>query len=176
MLRRKDGYCKLCFLTGTEHKFKAFLGKHRFIRRDDCVLVNYTPGHPITSLLLFLRNALGVARHKQLKFNPILIYIESIGYEISLINLFIYLICLGNQHLVMEERLKVLEEINAHVKEFNFTIHFVPFRDYILHSRISLEMDYRDVLLKIDDNDDLDKKFDNKMNLTVQMELYKQYE
>ncbi|KAK9718435.1 Cytoplasmic tRNA 2-thiolation protein 2 [Popillia japonica] len=109
LLRGKDGYCKSCFLIGTEHKFKAFLGKHRFIRKDDWVLVNYEVGHSITSLLHFLRSGIDVKTPKQLKFKPIILYIER------------------NYHLSIEERRNLLETINRQVKEFNFDIYFVSF-------------------------------------------------
>lgn len=77
LLRHKDGYCKTCFINGTIHKFKAFLGKHRFIRKNDSVLVIFSLGHPTTSLLSFLKSGFNSSTPKQLKFTPLVLYVES---------------------------------------------------------------------------------------------------
>lgn len=158
LLRRKDGYCRSCFLNGTEHKFKAFLGKHRFIKKDEYVLVNYTIGHPITSLLSFLRSGISALTPKQLKFNPIVLYIER------------------NFHLNYEQRLCLLEQIQQHVRKFNFPIYFTSFARYVCNSNIDLKTDYREITLNANDYEEIIKQYDSSISSTAQMEFYKQFE
>lgn len=76
LLRHKDAYCKNCFLTGANHKFKALLGKSKLIRPNDRVLVSYEVGHPSTALLHMLRNGLDLNTQKKLRFEPVFIFIE----------------------------------------------------------------------------------------------------
>ncbi|GJQ87359.1 hypothetical protein Trydic_g17405 [Trypoxylus dichotomus] len=158
LLRRKDGYCRSCFLVGTEHKFKAFLGKHRFIKKDECVLINYTIGHPITALLSFLKSGVDSTTPKQLKFKPVVLCIEK------------------NYHLNCEERSQLLEQIQNHVKEFNFPIYFTSFLEYVCHSNINLTTDYTQIRLNRNDSGEISKLYEKEISLTVQTELCKQYE
>lgn len=76
LLRSKDVYCKSCFLSGTNHKFKALLGKHKLIRAGDRVLVHHKLGHPSTALLHFLRTGLDLNTPKKLRFDVTVVYIE----------------------------------------------------------------------------------------------------
>ncbi|KAI4460472.1 cytoplasmic trna 2-thiolation protein 2 [Holotrichia oblita] len=158
LLRGKHGYCKSCFLIGTEHKFKAFLGKHRFIRKDDYVLVNYNLGHPITSLLHFLRSGIDIKTPKQLKFKPIIFYIER------------------NYHLSVEDRRCLLENVNNQIKRFNFNIYFVSFLEYVETSEIRLKINFGDIPLGTDDLNKINRICNEKVTPTIRTELYKQFE
>ena len=41
-LRKKDVYCKNCFLTNCNHKFRSTLGKNKAIKINDRVLVAFS--------------------------------------------------------------------------------------------------------------------------------------
>lgn len=75
-MRKKDAYCKQCFLNGTVHKFKALLGKSKLIRPHDKVLVCHKVGHPSTALLHFLRVGLDLNTPKKIRFEPIILFVE----------------------------------------------------------------------------------------------------
>lgn len=76
VLRKKDAYCKECFLIGTTHKFKAQLGKSKLIRPLDRVLVYHKVGHAGTALLHLLRAGLDLNTPKKIRFEPIIIFVD----------------------------------------------------------------------------------------------------
>lgn len=91
VLRSKHGYCKNCFISGTTHKFKSLLGKHRIITQNENVLVYHKGGHASTALLHFLRSGLDLKTPKQLRLKPLFLYIEgktfNTGFTLSTTNL-----------------------------------------------------------------------------------------
>nr|XP_022917633.1 cytoplasmic tRNA 2-thiolation protein 2 [Onthophagus taurus] len=158
LLRSKDCYCKECFVNGTLHKFKAFLGKLRLSRRDEKVLVSYKTGHVTCTLLQFLRNGLDtMAEQKRLKFQPIFIYVEK------------------NYHLSLEERKNVLKTISEHVNHFNFKLYMVSFGDYIKTGQLTLFESWNTIKLS-EDNNDIYEILKEKTKLTYQKEIFHIFE
>lgn len=106
ILRGKDAYCKVCFLAVTTHKFKGYLGKHRFVRPNEKILIVYKPGHPITAMLHMIRTGIDLSTHKKLRFNPIILFIEE-SIDMSI-----------------EDRKKFLYKIKEDVDHFKFPLYF----------------------------------------------------
>lgn len=75
-LRGKDVYCKDCFLQAATHKFRAALGKSKFIRPGDKVLVALSGGLCSSALLHLIQNGLSQDSHKRLRFEPILLHVD----------------------------------------------------------------------------------------------------
>ncbi|KAJ3646404.1 hypothetical protein Zmor_023993 [Zophobas morio] len=105
VLRSKDKYCKECFLSGTVHKFKALLGKHKLIRPNDRVLVVHRCGHAGTALLHFIRTGLDLGTHKKLRFEPVVLFVED------------------HSHLSLKERQELLKRVEHEINYFKFTMH-----------------------------------------------------
>ncbi|KAK9886028.1 hypothetical protein WA026_014814 [Henosepilachna vigintioctopunctata] len=112
ILRKKDAYCKSCFLTSTVHKFKALLGKHKLIKDGDKVLVYYHGGHSGTALLHFLRTNLDLNSPKKLRFIPVCLFIEK------------------HYFLSREERIDNLRRIFNYMRTFDIPIYFTSLTDY----------------------------------------------
>lgn len=160
VLRGKDAYCQACFLAGTTHKFKAFLGKHRFVYPNDKVLVYHTEGHPSTSLLHFLRSGLDLSTPKKLRFEPVVIYIED------------------KIDLSSEERSDAAEFIRKQVEEYKFPLHYISLCDCVKKNNKVAECLVDDISkLSIGDNDkeNLNQVLNSKGNATNKRDILKIY-
>ncbi|XP_066154900.1 cytoplasmic tRNA 2-thiolation protein 2-A [Euwallacea fornicatus] len=109
LLRHEDAYCKKCFLMGSNHKFKALLGKSRLIRPNDRVLVSYEIGQPSCALLHFLRNGLDLDTPKKLRFEPVIIFLED------------------KYHLTVKERQDMIDKVIKEILTMKFKPHLVSF-------------------------------------------------
>ncbi|XP_012275888.1 cytoplasmic tRNA 2-thiolation protein 2 [Orussus abietinus] len=76
LLRRKDSYCRDCFLMGATHKFRATLGKSKIVRPKDTVLVAYSGSEGSTALLHLIKAGMHELIHKRLVFKTIVVYID----------------------------------------------------------------------------------------------------
>ncbi|KAK4298079.1 hypothetical protein Pmani_029553 [Petrolisthes manimaculis] len=84
VLRGKDPYCRDCFLSYFEHKFRSTIGKSKQIRQGDGVLVAMSGGASSTTLLHLIHSGLTQNSHKRLGFKPAFLHIdESCLYEES---------------------------------------------------------------------------------------------
>ncbi|KAJ8945153.1 hypothetical protein NQ318_001618 [Aromia moschata] len=146
VLRRKDVYCKNCFLTGTIHKFKALLGKSRLVRPNDKVLIYHKIGHPSTALLHFLRTGLDLNTPKKIRFEIDVLFIED------------------QYQLTVDERQDVIKKIKEEVTAFGFKIHFIPFIKYISDNSISEIMEYDNLHISGNDESKLLANFEKISN------------
>lgn len=76
VLRVKDAYCRLCFLSYFVHKFRSTIGKSKQIHAGDRVLVATSGGASSTALLHMIREGLNENSHKKLRFDPAFLYID----------------------------------------------------------------------------------------------------
>ncbi|CAL4122848.1 unnamed protein product, partial [Meganyctiphanes norvegica] len=76
VLRKKDPYCKKCFLKYFIHKFRATIGKSKMIFPNDRVLVSVSGGSSSMTLLHLLRGALDEDDHKKFRFVPYFLHID----------------------------------------------------------------------------------------------------
>ena len=56
-LRKKDVYCKDCFLHNCNHKFRSTLGKNKAIKINDQVLVAFSGSHGSLAILKLIQNS-----------------------------------------------------------------------------------------------------------------------
>lgn len=104
LLRKKDGYCKACFLINLTHKFRAALGKSKIIHRGDTVLVGYCGRENSTALLHLIKSGLNEVANKKIIFNVVIFFIDDGGVEGYTVN----------------ERKQLLETIAEQTKTFGF--------------------------------------------------------
>lgn len=76
VLRKKDAYCKTCFVANCTHKFRATLGKSKLLKPGDKVLVAFSGGPSSAAMLRLLRDGFSEDTHKKLLFEPSLVYVE----------------------------------------------------------------------------------------------------
>ncbi|XP_050427062.1 cytoplasmic tRNA 2-thiolation protein 2-A [Adelges cooleyi] len=76
VLRKKDVYCKDCFLTMVVHKFRATLGKSKLVRQNERVLICVSGSLCSVSLLHMVWSGLQQSTHKRLTFKPIVLHID----------------------------------------------------------------------------------------------------
>nr|XP_012218136.1 PREDICTED: cytoplasmic tRNA 2-thiolation protein 2 isoform X2 [Linepithema humile] len=76
LLVGQSGYCKTCFLTVTNHKFRAALGKSKIIRHGDLILIDHSGELNATVLLHLIRAGMSESAHKKLIFKIIVLYID----------------------------------------------------------------------------------------------------
>ncbi len=76
-LRKKDVYCKACFLTACHHKFRSTLGKNKAVQIDDRILVAFGGGSGSLALLKLIRSSFeDEVNLKKVKYTPIVIVID----------------------------------------------------------------------------------------------------
>lgn len=80
LMNGQSGYCNICFLTVTNHKFRAALGKNKIIHRGDSILVDYSGELNSTVLLHLIKAGMSESTHKRLIFKTIVLYIEGKFY------------------------------------------------------------------------------------------------
>ncbi|XP_049881650.1 cytoplasmic tRNA 2-thiolation protein 2 [Pectinophora gossypiella] len=76
ILRKKDSYCENCFITNTNHKFRACIGKNKVLRANDNVLVCLSGGIGSTVLLDFIHNGISMDSHKKLRIIPFFLHVK----------------------------------------------------------------------------------------------------
>lgn len=76
VLRKKDPYCKACFIVNCTHKFRSTLGKSKLLKPRDKVLVAFSGGPSSAAMLQLLRDGFSEDAHKRLLFDPSLVYVE----------------------------------------------------------------------------------------------------
>ena len=83
-LRRKDIYCKMCFLTNCNHKFRSTLGKNKAIKPNDRILVAFSGGQGSLAILKLIRNSLEDENNpKKINYTPNIFIIDESGIEDS---------------------------------------------------------------------------------------------
>uniref|UniRef100_L7M1D3 Cytoplasmic tRNA 2-thiolation protein 2 n=1 Tax=Rhipicephalus pulchellus TaxID=72859 RepID=L7M1D3_RHIPC len=75
VLRKKDAYCKTCFVANCTHKFRATLGKSKLLKPGNKVLVAFSGGPSSAAMLRLLRDGFSEDTHKKLLFEPSLVYV-----------------------------------------------------------------------------------------------------
>lgn len=76
VLRKRDPYCKTCFIVSCTHKFRSTLGKSKLLKPGDRVLVAFSGGPSSAAMLQLLRDGFSEDAHKRLLFDPSLVYID----------------------------------------------------------------------------------------------------
>ncbi|XP_029669813.1 cytoplasmic tRNA 2-thiolation protein 2-A [Formica exsecta] len=76
LLIGQSGYCKTCFLTITNHKFRAALGKSKIIHHGDSILVDHSGELNSTVLLHLIKSGMSESAHKKIIFKTIVLYID----------------------------------------------------------------------------------------------------
>jgi len=89
LLIGQSGYCKACFLTTMNHKFRATLGKSKVIRHEDSVLVDYSTELNSTVLLHLLKAGMNESTRKRLMFKIAVLHIDGKIYKINILLFYI---------------------------------------------------------------------------------------
>ena len=76
-LRKKDVYCKACFLTNCNHKFRSTLGKNKAIKPKDRILVAFSGSQGSLAVLKLIRNSLEDENNpKKVNYTPHILIID----------------------------------------------------------------------------------------------------
>ncbi|CAJ1066556.1 cytoplasmic tRNA 2-thiolation protein 2 [Xyrichtys novacula] len=110
VIRAGHSYCRGCFREYFIHKFRAMLGKNRIIFPAEKVLLAVSGGPSSCSMLSLVQEGLSQSAHKKLRFLPGIVYIDE-GGAIS---------------QSMEERQRIVAELQAVFKGTGFPFHIVP--------------------------------------------------
>ncbi|XP_039281627.1 cytoplasmic tRNA 2-thiolation protein 2-A [Nilaparvata lugens] len=103
ILRKKDIYCKSCFLVNATHKFRAALGKSKIIRQGDKVLVAFSGSASSIAMVHLINSGLSMNTHKKLIFDPFVVYVDEGA-------------CYG---LSPDKRQEMLQEIRDLLKDYH---------------------------------------------------------
>ena len=83
-LRKKDVYCKSCFLMNCNHKFRSTLGKNKAIKINDKVLVAFSGSQGSLALLKLIRNSFDDENNpKKITYSPHILIIDESGLDNS---------------------------------------------------------------------------------------------
>lgn len=83
LLTGQSGYCQACFLSVTNHKFRAALGKSKIIRHGDAILVDHSGELNSTVLLHLIKAGMSESAHKRLIFKSVVLYIDDTAGKTS---------------------------------------------------------------------------------------------
>lgn len=134
VLRKKDAYCKDCFLASETHKFRAALGKSKMMKPQDRVLVAFSGSQSSVALLHLLHSGVTEKHHKKILFSVSVLFVEGellciinekkkklkfFGNVIGLIDFFLEGVLFKKE---IEERIKLVEDMKKKVEEYNFPI------------------------------------------------------
>ncbi|XP_053609297.1 cytoplasmic tRNA 2-thiolation protein 2 [Plodia interpunctella] len=111
ILRKIDSYCESCFLTGTNHKFRACLGRSKTLSSNEKVLICLTRGLGSTVLLDLVKNSLALDNHKKLRITPYFLHLK--GYEND------------------EENLNIASSIIEICQTYGFDVYISNISDYL---------------------------------------------
>ena len=76
-LRKKDVYCKDCFLHNCNHKFRSTLGKNKAIKINDQVLVAFSGSHGSLAILKLIQNSFQDKNNpKKIQYHPHIFIID----------------------------------------------------------------------------------------------------
>ncbi|KAK6617290.1 hypothetical protein RUM44_005621 [Polyplax serrata] len=120
VLRRKDAYCKECFLASETHKFRAALGKTKMMKPQDNVLVACSGSQSSMALLHLLHSGVTEKHHKKLLFKVNIIFIEE-GALFKLSD---------------EERINSVNEVKQLIEEYNFPTYISTISDYFSETHL----------------------------------------
>ncbi|XP_050532227.1 cytoplasmic tRNA 2-thiolation protein 2-like isoform X3 [Daktulosphaira vitifoliae] len=76
VLRKKDVYCKDCFIPMVIHKFRATLGKSKLVKQGENVMICVSGSQCSISLLHLIWSGLQQTTHKRLTFTPVVLHID----------------------------------------------------------------------------------------------------
>ncbi|CAK9809207.1 Cytoplasmic tRNA 2-thiolation protein 2 [Anthophora plagiata] len=76
VLRNKNQYCRICFLTMLTHKFKATLGKSKLVQPNDSILVAHSGKASSTVLVHLLSTDTNESISRKLRFRYKVLYID----------------------------------------------------------------------------------------------------
>ncbi|KAK2582651.1 hypothetical protein KPH14_004930 [Odynerus spinipes] len=158
ILRKKDGYCKSCFLTSSTHKFRASLGKSKIIRRGDTVLVGYCGRDNSTALLHFIKSGMSETAHKRLIFNVLVFFIDDGSVEGYTVN----------------ERKNLLEAIDEQVQTFGFVGYTASLKESLCENTIPSIYPLEAKEVVIDENEVIQKMLSNLADDSAREELLRQ--
>ncbi|EZA59053.1 hypothetical protein DMN91_008498 [Ooceraea biroi] len=147
LLVGQSGYCNACFLTATNHKFRAALGKSKIIRHGNSVLVDYSGELNSTVLLHLIKTGMSESVHKKLIFKTVVLYIDdsTVMKETD------------------EERCAVRSKIIEQIKDFAFTGYTVSLSEVLKKED--------DVNIKLVDHDQEVDNENNDQLLTILAKL-----
>lgn len=115
VIRAGDTYCRSCFKEYFIHKFRAMLGKNRIIFPGEKVLLAVSGGPSSCSMLNQVQEGLSQKAHKKLRFLPGIVYIDEGG-------------AVGQS---VEERQRVVSELQAVFKATGFPFHILPLEQVV---------------------------------------------
>ena len=76
-LRKKDVYCKDCFLHNCNHKFRSTLGKNKAIRINDRVLVGFSGSHGSLAVMKLIQSSFEDKNNpKKIQYHPHIFIID----------------------------------------------------------------------------------------------------
>lgn len=173
LLRGKDVYCRQCFISGTTHKFKSLLGKHRLINPNEKVLILHEPGHASAALLSFLRTGLDLDTPKKLRFKPVFLFIDSKDFSNILTsmskNCFLEFASLN-----VARRIELKQKVLRQIEGFNFSVYFISLYAFLRQAQnISelLALDPNNCEARETDLEDLKDKIELKLSETNKNEI-----
>ncbi|KOC63349.1 Cytoplasmic tRNA 2-thiolation protein 2 [Habropoda laboriosa] len=76
VLRNKNQYCRMCFLTMLMHKFKATLGKSKLVRPNDSILIAHSGKANSTALVHLVSSDAYESISKKLRLQCKVLYID----------------------------------------------------------------------------------------------------
>ena len=80
-LRKKDVYCKDCFLHNCNHKFRSTLGKNKAIKINDQVLVAFSGSQGSLAILKLIQNSFQDRNNpKKIQYHPHIFIISKKGF------------------------------------------------------------------------------------------------
>ncbi|XP_014483247.1 PREDICTED: cytoplasmic tRNA 2-thiolation protein 2 [Dinoponera quadriceps] len=137
LLLGQNGYCNMCFLTATNHKFRAALGKSKIIRHGDSILVDHSGELNSTVLLHLIKTGMNESTHKKLIFKTTVLYIDD---------------ALPNE-ITDEDRNSLQCKIAEQTKNFGFAYYIVSLSQ-VLNKDDTLDIRQFDNQLVKDNNDE----------------------
>ncbi|XP_050095156.1 cytoplasmic tRNA 2-thiolation protein 2 [Anopheles aquasalis] len=106
-LDHKEPQCRMCFLNYVRHKFRASLGSSKIVRRGSRVLIILTGTPENVALLDMVRFGLEQDAFKQLRIEPVLMFVDDDF--------------LSKTAPERKEKLAILQDI---LRQFNFPAHY----------------------------------------------------
>lgn len=76
VLNQIHSYCSDCFINTANHKFRSFLGKNKFIRSGERVIISFSGGLASTCMLQMVKESQAVTNPKKMPYNPIILFID----------------------------------------------------------------------------------------------------
>ncbi|XP_059098724.1 cytoplasmic tRNA 2-thiolation protein 2-like [Tigriopus californicus] len=109
-LRTSDTYCKSCFLTTCQHRFRSTLGKHKIMRPGDQVLVGFSGNQGSVFLMQCLFLGYQEDVQKKLLFSSSVLLVDELGPFVD----------------DPEERMKTLECFKEVLEHYGLEYYIVP--------------------------------------------------